>query len=133
MARGKGNGPGRPTVLTTEIFAKLEEAFAVDGSIVEASIYAGISHDVVYDYIKKNPEYSERIKQLRGLTGLKAKININKSIKEGNALDSKWHLERRDHDYKPKSKIDQSVEIGAHKSLIDAILQKKNTKGCDEC
>jgi len=117
------NKGGRPTVMTKDVFGKLEEAFAVDASVVEAAIYAGVHHDTVYDYINKNPEYSERIEKLRGLTGLRAKINLNTSIKEGNTHDSKWHLERRDPDYKPKSS--QDVNIGAHKNLIDAILAKK--------
>lgn len=130
MAKNLG---GRPTIMTKEVIQKLEDAFTVGATNLEAAIYAGISESLLYKYKSENPEFVERIDSLKGLTGLKAKMVIEKSIDKGDKDTAKWHLERRDHDYKPKSKIDQEVKIGAHKSLIEAILQKKNTRGCDDC
>jgi hypothetical protein len=112
---------GRPTKMTEETLAKLEDAYLSGASHLEAAIYAGIHETTLHAYRNANPEYSKRIKGLRDNTTLCAKINLQKSIKDGNLSDSKWHLERRDPEYKPKSS--QDVNHGAQKSLIDAILE----------
>ena len=127
MAKKKNPG-GRPTVMTPEVIGKLEEAFAVDATHVEAAIYAGINPDTLFEYKKKHPEFSERIEKLRGLTGLKAKININKSINEENINDSKWYLERRDKDYKIQTKHELSgeVKLNAADQLIKALNGDKD-------
>jgi hypothetical protein len=61
------------------------------------------------------------------MTSLKAKINITKSVDDENIPDSKWYLERRDPDFKPK----QESTISGSKSLIDAILKKKEECKCE--
>jgi hypothetical protein len=117
---------GRPTKMTKETLKKLEEAYLSGATHLEAAIYAGISEVTLHDYRKKNPVYSKYIKGLRDNTTLCAKINLRNAIKDGSVGDSKWHLERRDPEYKPKSS--QDVTVGAHKSLIDAILARKAGK-----
>jgi hypothetical protein len=121
MAKGNGNAS-----MTPKVFRLLDEAFLDGASVVEAAIYAGISKTTLYDYIEAHSDYSERINAIKNQTGLRAKRNIRKEIEEGKIPISQWYLERRDDDYKPKQK--QEVELSAHKSLIDAILESK--KGC---
>jgi hypothetical protein len=111
---------GRPTVMTKEVLGKLEEAFLCDATNDEAAYYAGINPDTLYEYKKNNPKYSEHIKTLRGMTGLKAKANIKKSIESGDKYDSRWYLERRDKDYKPKSKHEVSGNVGL--TLLEQII-----------
>lgn len=118
---------GRPTVLTEKVIQKLEDAYLSDATHGEAAIYAGIALSTLNLYKKQNPEFSDRIEKLRGQTGLKAKINIRKSIEDGDKPDSKWYLERRDPEFKQKSATD--VTLGAHKSLVDAIHAAKKGKG----
>lgn len=114
---------GRPTVMTEEVLRKLDDAWIARATIAEAALIADISEESIYKYKKDNPEYSKKIDELKNLTTLHARKNVNKEISKGNIGVSQWHLERRDPDYKPKSSND--VNIGAQKSLIDAILEAK--------
>jgi len=70
----------RPTVITPEVIAKLEQAFAIDSTVEEACSYADISRDAFYDYLKKEPEFSDRIADLRQRPVLKARETIVKSL-----------------------------------------------------
>jgi hypothetical protein len=117
---------GRPTVMTDEVIRKLEDAFLSDATNEEACVYADICETAFYKYKAANPKFTENIERLKGMTGLKAKVVIRESIENGDKHDAKWWLERRDKDFKPKKETD--VNIGAHKSLIDAIIESKKGK-----
>lgn len=123
MAKNKG---GRPTVITPECLQLLKDAYLSDATNEEAAIYAGISERTLYTYKEENPEFSQNIEKLKGMTGLKAKVVIRESIENGDKHDAKWWLERRDKEFKPKKETD--VNIGAQKSLIDAIIESKKGK-----
>lgn len=73
--RAKSNA-GRLPVVTPEVIGKLEEVFALDGTVEEACMFADISVDAFYDYCKLHPELSERIKKLRQTPFLKARRTI---------------------------------------------------------
>jgi len=62
MAKNKG---GRPTVMTEEVLRKLEEAFLMGCTDVEACLYADIGQRTLYDYQEANPEYSQRKEVLK--------------------------------------------------------------------
>jgi hypothetical protein len=117
---------GRPTKMTEETLRKLEDAYLCDATHLQAALFAGISEFTLHDYRKKHPEFSKRIDDLRGMVNLKAKANIKKAIDGNDLQTSKWQLERRDPEYKPKKEVQSDVNIGAQKSLIDAILATKN-------
>jgi Ca2+-binding EF-hand superfamily protein len=61
----KKNKEGRPTVMTQETIQKLEQAFAFGSTDEEACFYANIGKSTLYDYIKANPEFSERKEALK--------------------------------------------------------------------
>lgn len=86
---------GRPTVLTPEVIQKLEEAYAIDSTDLEACLYAGIGKSTLYNYQEANPEFVDRKALLKKSLTLKSKINISKSINKGDINDSKWYVERR--------------------------------------
>ncbi len=85
----KKNKGGRPTVITPEVIAKLDQAFAIDCTVEEACAYADISRDAFYDYLKRNPKYSDRIEKLRQRPVLAARERVVKGVKENysNAMD----------------------------------------------
>lgn len=56
---------GRPSKLSPEIVGKLEYAFSIGASIEEACFYADIHKDTYYEWVKKNPQLSDRFEQLR--------------------------------------------------------------------
>ena len=126
MAKGKGNGAGRPSVMTKEVLAKLDELWTVGATVAEAAKYLEISEDSIYKHKRENPEYNKHIETLKGLTGLKAKINIKNGIQGGDKHDSKWYLERKDPEFKPSSKIETDVNLNAADALVLALSGGKD-------
>lgn len=104
---------GRPTVMTPDVIAKLEEAFINGATDLQACFIANISKDALYDYIKANPEFSDRKEQLKDFIKYQAKLNVAGMIMKGGrdgVETAKWYLERRDKDYKPKQDIDMGIK-----------------------
>ena len=66
----------RPTVVTPEVLLKLEQAFAIDCTVEEACSYADISQSTFFLYQQNNPEFSERIAELRQRPVLKARQTV---------------------------------------------------------
>jgi len=56
---------GRPTVMTTNVVGKLEQAFLMGCSDIEACLFADISKQALYDYQKKHPEFIDRKEKLK--------------------------------------------------------------------
>ncbi len=67
---------GRPTVMTGDVIGKLEHAFSLGCTDLEACFYAGISKDALYDYQKKEPKFSERKELLKKSPIFKARRKI---------------------------------------------------------
>jgi len=76
----KKHAGGRPTVMTPDVVAKLEQAFAIDCTVVEACSYADISRDSFYDYLKIKPKFSDRIEKLRQHPVLKARETVVREL-----------------------------------------------------
>lgn len=85
MAKKKVNKGGRPTIMTESVVVKLEQAFAIDCTVEEACSYSEISRDAFYDYLKKNPKFSDRIAELRLRPILKARQTVVKSLDDTNS------------------------------------------------
>lgn len=106
----KKRGGGRPPVVTPEVVAKLEMGFAKGFNKTECCRFAGISRDALYDYIERNPKFSDRIEVLRSHPSMKAKINIADRIEKGDIELSQWYLERRNRDeFSLKQEVAASV------------------------
>ena len=99
----------RPTKMTNVTIGKLEEAFALGCSDSEACFYADINPDTLYDYCKKNPQFSERKALLKMKPILKAKKTILDNLED--AKVAQWYLER-----KCKEEFNTKIE---QKPLID--------------
>lgn len=101
------NKVGRPTKMTEAVIGKLEEAFSMGATDLEACFHADISGDVLYDYQKKHPEFTERKKALKEKLVLKARKNVQDALEEGDKDISKWYLERKKKDeFSTKSNTD---------------------------
>lgn len=86
---------GRPTVMTPETIAKLEEAFLNGATDKEAIFQANISSATFYNYCEKNPDFVERKEALKDQVKYRARRNIVKAIEEGDKTLSQWYLERK--------------------------------------
>lgn len=84
---------GRPTVMTPEVFNKLEQVFAMDGTVEEAIFYSGISRQTYYNYLKENPEYLDRVNDLRQKPVLKARETVIKDLVTPSG--AQWYLSRK--------------------------------------
>ena len=74
------NENGSFTKLTPESVKRLEEVFALDGSIEEACFYADISRQTYYNWINENKEMDERFDNLRQKPFLKARQTLVKNL-----------------------------------------------------
>lgn len=100
---------GRPKVITDEVVAKLEEAFLYGLTDLEACLYADISKNTLYRYIEENEEFRDRKELLKKQPLIKAKLNINKDIINGDINTSKWYAERKGRD---EFSLKQEVDLG---------------------
>lgn len=72
----KKSNAGRPTVVTPEVLLKLEEAYLMDCTDLEACFYANISKTTLYVYQEKHPEFQERKEWLKQNNFIKARRTI---------------------------------------------------------
>lgn len=94
---------GRPTKMTPETLEKLRQAFLIGATNDEACAFAEIHRDTLYDYMKKNPEYSYLVEQYKETPILKAKATVNKNLDDSKT--AQWYLERRAKEFKPKQDL----------------------------
>lgn len=90
----------RPQEWNDEIVKKLEEVFALDGTISEACFYAGITRQTYYNHVKEDAEEGttekelfDRFEALRERPILKARQTIIKGLDQPE--NAKWYLERK--------------------------------------
>lgn len=108
MAENKG---GRPTVMTDEIVGKLEYGFMKGLNVTECCHYADISRSSFYDYLEKNPSFSDRIEELKSNPSTKAKLNVVEAIENGDTDLSKWWLERKNKDeFSTKQEVSADIK-----------------------
>jgi len=87
------NKEGRPTVMTDDVLQKLESAFAIGASDIEACTYADISTSTLYNYQNENPEFLERKRLLKEKPLLKARQTVVNSLDD--PRHAEWYLERK--------------------------------------
>lgn len=121
----KKNKVGRPLKIDEVVLGKLEAAFNIGASDLEACKHAGINPDTLYEYQKRHPEYTERKRMLKSNPILKAKFSVYKGLDDPKlALE---YLKLRDEDFSTKFKQEVSSTtpqiIVANQADAD-ILQK---------
>lgn len=84
---------GRPTKLTDEVRKKMEEVAALDGTVEEMAYYCDVSRQTIYQWLKDDPEFSDRIERLRERPILKARQTITKSLETPQG--AQWYLSRK--------------------------------------
>lgn len=86
---------GRKTVMTPEIINKLEQAFSMGCSDLEACLFADIGKTTLYNYQNENPEFVERKEKLKEKLVLKARSVIAKALNNNEIDIAKWYMERK--------------------------------------
>jgi len=88
----------RPTVMTPETIAKLEEAFAWGCTDTEACLWADIAQKTLYLYQEKHPEFIHRKESLKDTPLLLARKTVVNAIKKGDRDTAMKYLERKKKD-----------------------------------
>lgn len=110
---------GRPTVLTPDVVQKLEHAFSIGATDIEACFYAGISRGTLYNYQKENPDFLDRKEMLKERQVFKARMVIVQALQDGDKNMAKWYLERKRKDEFATQQINQ-VALGGFKFVTEA-------------
>jgi len=116
---------GRPTKMTSETLKKLEQAFLLGCTDKEACLYGNISHQTLYNYQEKHPEFVERKRILKKNPVLQARKSLINGIADRPELALKI-LERLTKEYKLKSEVD--VKSDSFESILKR-LKKENDGG----
>ena len=97
MKKGKKT-VGRPTIMTADVIGKLELAFSLGCTDLEACFFAGISKDALYTYQAKNVEFRERKEALKEKLVFKARQVVADALDCDDAATARWYLERKKKD-----------------------------------
>ena len=102
-----GEAMARPTVMTDEVVRKLEDAFTMGCTDVEACLCAGIGRQTLYDYCTANPSFSDRKEALKTNPAIKARKLLFQALESGEAdmKTAQWMVEKYD------GKARQSLEL----------------------
>lgn len=102
---------GRPTVMTQDVVNKLEQAFSMGCSDLEACLFADISKQTLYDYQEKNPEFVDRKAMLKQKMIFKARSVIADALNNKDRTTAQWYLERKQKDeFSTKVETDTTVK-----------------------
>lgn len=118
---------GRPTVMTESAIAKLEQAFAIDATVEEACSYADISRDSFYDYLKRNPKFSDRIADLRNRPVLSARQTLVKAVDKDPEMALKYLERKRKLEFSTKQEVEHSGIINMG-TVLDEIEKENATR-----
>lgn len=88
----------RPSKQTVETIDKLEHAFSIGASVVEACFYADISEATYHRWCTEKPELKERFSALKSKPILQARQAVADALDSGDVATAKWYLERRKKD-----------------------------------
>lgn len=108
---------GRPTVVTPGILAKLEEAFLMGCTDLEACFFADISKTALYDYQNRHPEFTERKEALKERPVLLARKAVINSFDEDSNLAFNYLKNKRSDEFSEK----KQTELSGSLSLTDAL------------
>jgi len=86
----------RPTVVTDDVLSKLNYAFSVGCSDLEACCYAGIGTTTLYRYQEKNEEFRERKNVLKSNPFMKAKEVLYNALLEGDVQVANKMIDRQE-------------------------------------
>jgi len=84
---------GRKTIITQDVVQKLEYAFSIGSTDVEACSFAGIAKQTLYNFMEKNPEFVDRRNDLKNAPILKSRATLVKNL--DNPLWAFKYLERK--------------------------------------
>ena len=113
MANKRKSNAGRPTKMDDFTVKKLEEAFLLGCSDLEACLYADISKQTLYNYQDKHPEFIDRKERLKQNPVMKARQSVIKGINEDSKLALEYLKHKKSDEFNTKQNlnVDGSLNI----------------------
>ena len=121
MKKNKLDNRGRPSIMTKDVVNKLEIAYTAGANDTQACDFADISRTTLYKYINEQEGFADKIEQWKQRLKLRAKMNIQESINDGDRDISKWYLEKTDDGFNPKVRQEVSGSLGFNLVVDDDI------------
>ena len=87
---------GRPTKMTTATVQKLEEAFLMGCTDLEACLFADISKQTLYNYQEANPEFVDRKEALKQNPFMKSRQVLLGALERDDVSTAHKILERKE-------------------------------------
>lgn len=103
--------PGRPTKLTPEVRKKMEEAAALDASIPELCFYAGVTKQTYYNWKEQDPEFFDRLDELRNKPVLLARQTIMRGIAKDPNHAFRYVEKKRPKEFASTTKLEHSGAV----------------------
>lgn len=118
---------GRPTKMDDLTVKKLEEAFALGCTDLEACLYAGISKQTLYNYQEKNPEFVDRKQQLKETPVLLARQSVLDGIQEDSKLAFDYLKNKKSDEFNVKTVSDLNASVTGIEVTFVNSTETKNT------
>lgn len=113
----KGARTGRPSVMTQATVQKLEHAFVYDSPVEEACLYAGISKQTYYSFCKENPDFLDRIEQLRNAPYFVLRKRVIIAAEHDADLALKFLERKRPQEFSTRAQIHHTSEVSDRHSV----------------
>lgn len=119
----------RPTVMTPEVIAKLEEAFAWGCSDREACLWADIAEKTLYKYQEKNPEFVQRKEALKDKPILLARKSVVNNIPKDARLAMDYLSRKRKDEFSQKSEQEVTInEVDISESQAEQLIKARRNR-----
>ena|SRR5947209_6807220 len=113
-------GPGRPSKITPEVLAKLQQAFLMECTEEEACALAKIDPATLWRYKQRHPEFCKEIEAYKLNPKIKARATIYKNLDKPKV--AQWYLERKLKDeFSTKQIIEDVSKTGEQKDKLDEL------------
>ena len=86
----------RPTVMTDEVVSKLEHAFSMGCTDLEACMYAGIAKATFYRYQEDNEDFRDHKEVLKSNPFMLARTVLVKALQDGDVNTAHKMIDRRE-------------------------------------
>ncbi|MDY0097323.1 MAG: hypothetical protein RBS01_03180 [Candidatus Dojkabacteria bacterium] len=110
----------RPTKLNDLTVKKLEDAFIVGATVLEACFNANISKQTYYNWVEENPELLDRFELLKQSPILKARKTIVKALENDPKIAMRF-LERK---LKGEFGYKDSEDSRDSKEIVDELISR---------
>jgi hypothetical protein len=124
------NKGGRPTIMTPAVIEKLEYAFSLGCTDIEACLHADIAVQTLYKYQDREPKFLERKNALKSSPIFLARESVLKGLKDDPDLALKFLERRKKDEFSTKIENDHRVEMV--KPILGGQSNKELSKSNDE-